>query len=224
MNACCSVVQCGAACCVHMERPAVRGTCQNRPINICALQCGAVCCVCCSVLMCVVISRLSTIELPTRVGANVLRCVAVCCSVLQCVAVCGSVLPLYHMTYRHGAFVRVRCSVLQRVAAYCSVLQRIAVWCSELQCVAVCCSVWHCVTSLRSNVPSRRVRASVLQHVAVLQCVAVCCSVLQCGAVWCSVLHLCYLTYRHGAFVRVCCSVLQRVAVCCIVLQCVAMN
>jgi len=47
--------------------------------------------------------------------AQVLQCVAVCCSVLQYVAVC------------------------------CSVLQCVAVCCSVLQCVAVCCSVLHSV-------------------------------------------------------------------------------
>jgi len=126
-----------------------------------------------------------THSLCVAVCCSVSQCVAVCCSVFATTEAIGFTSYLWHdsficVTWRiHMCDMthpnmwhdtkghvyhswRVRCSMLQCVAACCSVLQRVAACCSVLQHVAVCCSV--------------------------LQCVAVCCSVFQCVTVCCSVL------------------------------------
>ena len=68
--------------------------------------------------------QLSVLDSDESHDAEVLHCVAVCCSVLQCVAACLIVTRITTLMQRC-------CSVLQCVAACCSVLQ----------CVAACCSV-----------------------------------------------------------------------------------
>jgi len=106
-------------------------------------------------------------------------CVAVRYSVVQCVAMCckASVLQCY----------TVRCSVLQRVAAW-GVLYVV------VQCVAVVLYV------RRSAMQCRAVCCSVLQR----ECVAVFCSALQRLAACCGVLQR----------VAACCGVLQREECC----------
>jgi len=80
--------------------------------------------------------------------AQMLQCVAVCCSVVQRGAVCCRALQCVDQLLPAAGGARaddaVCCSVLQRGAACCNVLL-VAVRCHGLQCVAVCCHVLQCV-------------------------------------------------------------------------------
>ena len=77
------------------------------------------------------------------VAANLLQCVAVCCSVLQRVAAAAATSKACELSaLLKAAQEKVCCSM------FGSMLQCAAViFCSVLQCVAVCCSVLQCVAA-----------------------------------------------------------------------------
>jgi len=161
LQACCSVVQCGA------ERSALWY--EELGVVCPALWYTLCVAVYCSVLECVTV-RCSVLQVCGKCVASVLQCVqrfgtrsqgslscftvhVVCCSVLQCKLHCAVVC----------------CSVLQRVAC---VLQPVAsvlqLWCKY---IAVCSVLWH----EQSGVFCLALWCTL--------CVAVCCSVLQCTTV-----------------------------------------
>ena len=86
-------------------------------------------------------------------AADVLQCVAVCCSVLVCVALCFvevqcgaaccSVVQYVSYTACSSHHMILSPSLPLTLQVCCSVLQCVAVCCSVLQCVAVCCSSAH---------------------------------------------------------------------------------
>jgi len=113
--------------------------------------------------------------------ANLLQCVAVCCSVLQCVDFAIHP-PDLRVCVLVRCFARICCSVF-------------AVCCSVLQCVAVCCNERQLCDSTAGSLslrPGLTLGTNLLQCVAMchsaLRCVAVCWSVLECVGASCSVL------------------------------------
>jgi len=159
---------------------------------------------CCSVLQCVAASYcrdMTVLDLRYLCVADVLQCVAVCCSQLlprhdgfrsEVRVCCRCVAYLLHFVA--ASYCRNMTVLNLRYLCVADVLQMCCRCVADvLQCDAVCYSVLHC-----GAVCCRCVAGccSVTQ---------MCCSVVQCGAVCYSVLQCCNVLYRDA----VCCSVLQ---------------